>query len=150
MNVRRAASAFAAGALFSVGLIVAGMTVPGNIVGFLDFFGQWKPALALVMAGAVGVYAALYPRVLKRRSPLLSPAFELPEPSKIDARLLVGASAFGIGWGLGGFCPGPALATLGAGAAQGALFVGAMAAGIVLHHLACKPSAAAQTGDTCG
>lgn len=132
----RALSAFLAGALFSAGLVVAGMTQPANIVGFLDFFGNWKPALALVMGGAVSVYAALYPLVIKRRFPLFAPSFDLPAAAKIDARLLAGAGAFGIGWGLGGFCPGPALAALGAGGSEAAVFSAALAAGVILHHFA--------------
>ena len=132
----RSLSAFAAGILFSAGLVLAGMTKPENVVGFLDFFGEWKPALGLVMAGAVGVYAALFPLVLGRRVPLFAPAFDLPDASKPDSRLFIGAAAFGAGWGLGGFCPGPALVALGAGAPEAALFAAAMAAGVVLHHAA--------------
>ena len=151
MNGRRALAAFAAGLLFSAGLVISGMTMPQNVVGFLDFFGNWKPALAFVMAGAVGVYAVFYPLVLKRRVPLFAPAFDLPDAAKIDARLIVGSAAFGVGWGLGGFCPGPALAAMGAGAAQAALFAAALMAGVVLHHFAFQSGAPGAEGrNACG
>ncbi len=143
-------AAFAAGFLFSAGLALGGMTVPQNVVGFLDFFGHWNPALAFVMAGAVGVYAALFPLVIKKGAPLWAPAFELPKPSKPDARLFVGSAAFGAGWGLAGFCPGPALVTLGTGAAQAAIFIMAMAAGIVLHHFASRSAASDGGPQACG
>lgn len=149
--MRKVLAAFVAGFLFSIGLVITGMTHPENIVGFLDFFGNWRPELALVMAGAVGVYAVLYPLVLKRRFPLFAPAFDLPVVTKIDARLLIGAAAFGIGWGLGGFCPGPALTALGAGAVQAAVFVAALGVGVVLHHFAYKSGAPdAESNNSCG
>lgn len=144
-------ASFAAGLLFSSGLSIGGMTSPENIVGFLDFFGNWKPDLAFVMAGAVGVYAALFPLALKRRCPLFAPAFELPEAKRPDGRLFVGAAAFGAGWGLGGFCPGPALTALGMGARQAAVFAAAMMAGVVLHHFAVQGGApGAEDRDACG
>ncbi|MBI3297002.1 MAG: YeeE/YedE family protein [Elusimicrobia bacterium] len=147
----RALAAFAAGAMFSVGLTLGGMTDPANVVGFLDFFGAWRPALALVMAGAVGVYAALYPLVLKRGAPLFAPAFDLPDKTGLDARLFAGSAAFGAGWGLGGFCPGPALTALGAGAAEAAVFTAALAAGVVLHHFASGDGAPGGAGHgACG
>ena len=127
------------------------MTLPRNIVGFLDFFGDWKPALAFVMAGAVGVYAVLYPLVLRRKAPLFAPSFDLPGKGGFDARLFAGAAAFGAGWGLAGFCPGPALAALGAGAAQAAVFSAAMGVGIVLHHLAFRGGGSGPNGSgSCG
>lgn len=147
----RTLAAFFAGVLFAVGLVVSGMTQPANIIGFLDFFGAWKPALALVMAGGVGVYAALYPLVLKRRFPLFAPAFDLPDAAKIDARLLAGAAAFGAGWGLSGFCPGPALVALGSGAAPAAVFASAMGVGVTLHHFAYRSGEPGAEGySTCG
>ncbi|MBI5201435.1 MAG: YeeE/YedE family protein [Elusimicrobia bacterium] len=151
MNGKRSAAAFAAGLLFAAGLIISGMTQPANVVGFLDFFGDWKPALAFVMAGAVGVYASLYPIVLKRRVPLFAPAFDLPDATGVDARLIVGSAAFGAGWGLGGFCPGPALVALGSGAAEAGVFAAAMGAGVLLHHLAFQSGAPGGEGhNACG
>ena len=151
MNGRRALAAFAAGLLFSAGLVISGMTMPQNVVGFLDFFGDWKPALAFVMAGAVGVYAVFYPLVLKRRVPLFAPAFDLPDAAALDLRLFVGASAFGVGWGIGGFCPGPALTALGAGAVEAAVFAAAMAAGVFLHHCAFRSGTpGVETSSSCG
>ncbi|MFI5360377.1 MAG: DUF6691 family protein [Elusimicrobiota bacterium] len=146
-------AAFAAGFLFSVGLVLGGMTRPENVVGFLDFFGSWRPALALVMAGAVGVYAALFPLIVKRRAPLFAPVFELPGALKPDRRLFIGASAFGVGWGLAGFCPGPALVVLGAGAREAAIFTAAMAAGIILYRFVPQKDEGASAGEnenTCG
>jgi len=113
--------------------------MPENIVGFLDFFGHWKPALAGVMGGALGVYALLYPLVLKRKVPLFAPSFDLPGPGKPSARLLTGAALFGVGWGLSGVCPGPAVAALVTGAREAVVFAVALAAGISLFHLAFRP-----------
>ncbi|MCG3204641.1 MAG: hypothetical protein KCHDKBKB_01356 [Elusimicrobia bacterium] len=134
----RSLAAFGSGLMFSLGLVLAGMTQPANIVGFLDFFGNWKPALIFVMAGAVGVYALLYRIVLKRRSPLFAPSFDVPARDQVDAPLLVGSAAFGVGWGLGGFCPGPALVALGMGALQAVLFLAALLFGIVLYHFSSR------------
>lgn len=118
-----------AGSLFGVGLAVSGMTDPARVIAFLDVFGAWDPAaLLFVMAGAVGVYG-LGMLVLRRFAGLkLPPA----ESSPIDRRLVIGAAIFGVGWGLGGFCPGPALANLGALRIEALLFVPAMAIGMVL------------------
>ncbi len=129
-------SAFLAGVLFAAGLVISGMTQPEYIIGFLDFFGAWNPALAWVMAGAVGVYAAIYPLVMKRRAPLFESAFDVPAKQAIDLKLVIGSAAFGLGWGLNGFCPGPALVALGAGAAPAAVFTAAMVLGIFLHNVA--------------
>ncbi len=129
-------SAFVSGFLFSIGLVISGMTRPNNIIGFLDFFGEWEPALLFVMAGALGVYAALYPLVMKRRSPFFNKKFDIPQTKKLDAKLIVGAAAFGIGWGLGGFCPGPALASLGTGAVDVIVFFASFLVGVFLYRLA--------------
>ena len=119
-----------AGGLFGSGLAVSGMTDPARVIGFLDVFGAWDPALLFVMAGAVGVYG-LGMLVLRRFG---SQSLKLPSAasSPIDRRLVIGAAIFGVGWGLGGFCPGPALANLGALRAEALLFVPAMAIGMVL------------------
>ena len=119
-----------AGALFGIGLAVSGMTDPARVIGFLDFFGRWDPALIFVMGAAVGVYG-LGMLILRQRH---DKGIKLPSsaPGPIDSRLLVGATIFGIGWGLGGFCPGPALANLGALRLEALVFVPLMAVGMFM------------------
>src|SRR5436190_15030764 len=121
---------FLAGALFGAGLAISGMTDPGRVIGFLDVCGAWDPALLFVMAGAVGVYGT---GMLVLRH-LRSPNVQLPSAasSPIDRGLLVGAAVFGVGWGLSGFCPGPALANLGALRLSALVFVPAMIIGMLL------------------
>jgi uncharacterized membrane protein YedE/YeeE len=121
---------FVAGALFGTGLAVSGMTDPARVIGFLDVFGAWDPALLFVMAGAVGVYGLgmLILRRAKNRNLKLPSA----APSPIDRQLVIGATIFGVGWGLGGFCPGPALANLGALRIEALLFVPTIAIGMFL------------------
>lgn len=128
-------SEFAVGLLFGVGLILSGMTDPGKVIGFLDLFGPWDPSLALVMGGAilVGVFAFAIAR--KRTRTFLGGALHLPKSNDIDRRLVVGGLVFGAGWGLAGFCPGPALVSLGAGQPQAAVFVIAMLAGMGVFEL---------------
>ncbi len=128
----RAAIHLATGALFGAGLVVAGMTNPAKVVGFLDLFGAWDPSLAFVMGGAMLVFAIGSRFVLRRGAPLDGGAFPSAPSAKIDGRLLVGAGLFGAGWGLVGFCPGPALTNLGALRPEAALFVAVMAAGMVV------------------
>jgi uncharacterized membrane protein YedE/YeeE len=123
-----------AGALFGTGLAVSGMTDPARVIGFLDVFGKWDPALAFVMAGAVLVYG-IGMLILRRRAGVsLRLSYQLPstKSSPIDWRLVIGAAIFGVGWGLGGFCPGPALANLGALRIQALVFVPLMALGMFL------------------
>ena len=121
---------FLAGALFGMGLAISGMTDPGRVIGFLDLFGAWDPALLFVMAGAVGVYG-LGMLILRR---FQSRNLDLPsgKSSLIDRRLVIGSTIFGVGWGLGGFCPGPALANLSALRIEALLFVPTMAIGMLL------------------
>jgi uncharacterized protein len=121
---------FLAGALFGTGLAISGMTDPGRVIGFLDVFGAWDPALLFVMAGAVGVYG-LGMLILRR---FQDKSLKLPSTasSRIDRQLVAGAAIFGIGWGLGGFCPGPSLANLGALRIEALVFVPAMAMGMFL------------------
>jgi uncharacterized membrane protein YedE/YeeE len=121
-----------AGLLFALGLGLAGMTDPARVVGFLDVAGRWDPSLAFVMAGALGTYALARRVVLRRARPLLAPAFPAPGPRELDARLLTGAALFGVGWGLSGYCPGPAVASLAVGGRTVALFVAAMVSGMAL------------------
>jgi uncharacterized membrane protein YedE/YeeE len=119
-----------AGGLFGAGLAISGMTDPARVIGFLDLFGAWDPALLFVMAGAVGVYGL--GMLLLRRFASQSLKRPLASSSPIDRRLVIGAAIFGVGWGLGGFCPGPALANLAAVRAEALLFVPAMAIGMLV------------------
>lgn len=125
MNVatQRLLAALAAGLLFGVGLVVSQMSSPTKVLAFLDVAGNWDPSLALVMGAALLVTLPAFRLILGRSQPLFDERFHLPVNSSIDLRLLLGAAIFGIGWGLAGFCPGPALAALGAGQADPWLFV---------------------------
>jgi uncharacterized membrane protein YedE/YeeE len=125
----RAWTAFAAGLLFGLGLSLGGMTQPAVVLGFLDIFGAWDPRLVFVMAGAVLTTAIGYRLVLRRSRPLLAERFQWPTSRRIDARLIGGAALFGIGWGTAGYCPGPALASLGAGVPALLVLVACMIAG---------------------
>lgn len=107
--------AFVTGLLFALGLGISGMTLPQKVIGFLDVTGAWDPSLAFVMGGAVGVYAIAYQITRRMEKPRYAAKFHLPTSKQIDWRLLLGAALFGAGWGLGGFCPGPALVSLPAG-----------------------------------
>jgi uncharacterized membrane protein YedE/YeeE len=128
----RALLALVAGVLFGVGLAVSHMTNPAVVLGFLDVAGDWNPTLAFVMGGALAVTAAGYRLVLRRPQPLLEPSFQLPTRRDVDARLVAGAAVFGIGWGLVGLCPGPALAALASGLPGVLAFVAALAGGSLL------------------
>lgn len=125
-------AALFAGLLFGIGLIVSGMADPGKVLGFLDLAGAWDPSLALVMAGAIAVGAVAFGIAGKRTTSLLGLKMNLPSASRIDRRLVGGSLLFGIGWGIAGFCPGPALVALGMGQAKAAVFVLAMLAGMLL------------------
>ncbi len=120
---------WAAAFTFAVGLGLAGMTQPEKVRGFLDVAGHWDPTLALVMASAVGVTATLFPLILRRKVPLWAESFHLPTRTDIDVPLLGGAALFGVGWGLAGYCPGPALTSLATGDGTVVSFVIAMAVG---------------------
>jgi uncharacterized membrane protein YedE/YeeE len=139
--------AFATGALFAVGLLISGMTDPAKVIGFLDVGGAWDPTLAFVMAGAIAVHAPFVRFARRLRAPLLAPAFHGPSRAAVDPTLAAGAAVFGAGWGVSGYCPGPALVSLGAGAAPVVVFVGATIAGIAVTRVvqraanASKPSA---------
>jgi uncharacterized membrane protein YedE/YeeE len=128
--------ALAAGLLFGVGLILSGMIDPAKVQNFLDIAGAWDPSLAFVMVGAIGVAAPGFWLVRKRPAPLTNAQFHVPPAdAPIDRRLLIGAGVFGIGWGLAGFCPGPALASLSLGAPATLVFVAAMVAAIGVSNL---------------
>ena len=125
-------TAFLAGLLFGIGLIVAGMADPHKVLAFLDLAGHWDPSLALVMVGAIAVAVVGFRLAARRSSSLLGLPIHLPLVRHLDRRLLLGSLAFGVGWGLVGLCPGPAVVALGAGTAKAATFVLAMVAGMVL------------------
>lgn len=125
-------TAFGSAFLFAVGLGIGGMLDPANVLGFLDFAGAWDPALMGVMGGGILVYAALHRLVLKRGRPLFHDAFTLPSRTRADARLLTGAVVFGVGWGLGGVCPGPAITSTFGGMTGMWIFIAAMFVGFVL------------------
>jgi len=151
MNARKqVVLAGLSGIIFSTGLVLAGMTRPGKVVAFLDFFGDWDPSLAFVMGGAAAVYLVTFQGFAKRRkAPIAAPAFHLPTRSDIDVPLLVGGGLFGIGWGLGGFCPGPALSSIGSGSVDVLTFVIAMFAGMgirtILNRRGSVPDPSTQT-----
>lgn len=130
--MKPAAAAAASGALFGVGLAVSGMTRPEKVVGFLDLAGAWDASLAFVMVGAIVVHFIAYRLARRRLAPLFDTRFHLPTRRDIDRRLVIGAAVFGIGWGLGGFCPGPAIVAAASGAVPAIAFVAAMTVGIVL------------------
>lgn len=120
------------GLLFGLGLVISGMTQPAKVVGFLNFFGDWDPSLAFVMGGAVVVNTIIFRLTKKRSRPLLGPKFHMPTKDEIDWRLIAGSALFGVGWGLAGYCPGPGITALVSMQAPALVFVGAMAAGMVL------------------
>jgi len=123
------------GLVFGIGLIVAGMTNPAKVLGFLDLAGRWDPSLALVMAGAILVALPAFRVAARRRQSLLGEPMRLPTATRIDRRLVLGSLAFGAGWGLAGFCPGPALASLTTGAVQPLIFCAAMLVGMGIFEL---------------
>lgn len=131
-------AALGSGALFGVGLAMAGMTDPRRVLGFLDLFGAFDPTLLFVLGGAVATTALLFRPVLRRGRPVWGDAFQLSTLRHVDRRLLGGAALFGIGWGLAGYCPGPALAGLGIASREAAWFVPAMIAGLLLHRLVAR------------
>ncbi|WP_293775647.1 YeeE/YedE family protein [uncultured Oxalicibacterium sp.] len=121
-----------AGLLFGCGLILSGMTQPGKVIGFLDLAGNWDPSLAFVMGGALLVAIPAFWFAQRRQSTLLGDLIALPTVRQIDRRLVLGATTFGIGWGLAGYCPGPAIASLISGNLQAVTFVVAMLVGMLL------------------
>lgn len=125
--------ALLSGLVFGIGLILAGMTNPLKVKGFLDMAGAWDPSLALVMGGAIALGVFVFARAAKRERSWTGSSMEIPANRTIDTRLVLGGVLFGMGWGLGGFCPGPALVALGSGMGSAGLFVAAMVVGMVLH-----------------
>lgn len=127
----RSVGGLMAGLMFGAGLSISGMINPAKVIGFLDLAGNWDPSLAFVMLGGVLVTAVGYRIVLRRGQPIFEPGFSLPTRRDVDPSLLLGAGIFGVGWGLGGYCPGPALAGLGFGRVETFAFVAAMVVGMV-------------------
>ena len=124
---------FICGVLFSIGLIISGMTQPQKVVGFLDVFGEWDLSLAFVMFGAVISFLVLQLWIQRKFSiPLLGGSFQLPPNKYLDRSLIIGAFLFGSGWGLGGYCPGPAITSLGSGSLNAMTFVFSMGIGMLL------------------
>jgi uncharacterized membrane protein YedE/YeeE len=131
---------FLIGLLFGLGLILSGMTDPGKVIGFLDLAGAWDPSLAFVMGGAIAVGFFAFAAAKKRTAAFLGGAMQLPMARDIDRRLVIGSLVFGVGWGLAGFCPGPAVVATGAGHWQALLFTLAMLAGMAVHELSSQPA----------
>ena len=125
--------ALLSGTLFGLGLAISGMVNPATVLAFLDVAGAWDPTLAFVMLGALAVTTPAFRYVLKRRQPWFAPGFTLPTRTDLEPRLILGAALFGIGWGLAGLCPGPAVTALVSGKGAVYAFVAAMLAGFLLH-----------------
>ena len=132
---------FLVGLLFGVGLILAGMSDPSKVLGFLDLAGTWDPSLAFVMGGGILVGLGAFAVAKKRTTNFLGGAIHLPTSAVIDKRLIGGSLLFGAGWGLAGFCPGPAIVSLGAGQPKAAAFVVAMLVGMAVFEIAQRPKA---------
>ena len=128
-------AAFLSGLVFGLGLILSGMANPAKVLGFLDLAGAWDPSLALVMGGAIAAAVAPFAWARKRQKSLLGAPMQLPTSTRLDRRLVLGSLVFGVGWGLAGFCPGPALVGLGMGVPQASVFVLAMLTGMGLFEL---------------
>lgn len=126
-------NAFLCGLVFGLGLLVSGMANPAKVLGFLDLAGHWDPSLAFVMAGAIALAAVGFRLARTRKTSVLGAPMQLPTATRIDARLVGGSLLFGVGWGLAGFCPGPALVNAGSGEPRAWLFVAAMLAGMALY-----------------
>ncbi len=129
----RRLSEFFVGLIFGGGLIISGMTNPAKVIGFLDISGAWDPSLMMVMGGAVGIGLIGFWIAKTRRDSVFGRVINLNDTKPVDVRLVAGAAVFGIGWGLSGLCPGPAIAALGTGEFNAILFVIAMGAGMGLH-----------------
>ena len=130
--------ALLAGLIFGLGLIVSGMANPEKVIGFLNIFGRWDPSLAFVMGGAIFIGVFSFKYIVKREKTLLGGSLHLSNEKSINKRLIFGSLIFGLGWGVAGFCPGPALVSLGMGSLKGAMFVIAMLAGMLAFKLVQK------------
>ena len=145
--MKSAVAAFAAGLIFAIGLGMSGMTDANKVIGFLNLAGDWDPSLAFVMVGAIGVHLALYRLSIGRPSPLFAEEFRIPTSREINTPLVGGAALFGIGWGLSGFCPGPALVSTMSFGPTALVFVGAMLSGMLLHRLTAERPSHTQTNE---
>jgi uncharacterized membrane protein YedE/YeeE len=132
LSTKRTVGALASGFVFGTGLVVSGMSDPKRVLAFLDLSGRWDPSLLLVMLAAVGVYFAAFRWSRRRRTAINGDPFMLPSRQRLDARLLVGAALFGVGWGISGFCPAPSIVALASGAPEVIVFVAASLAGSAL------------------
>ena len=132
------ATAFIAGLVFGLGLLLSGMANPSKVQNFLDFFGTWDPSLGLVMGGAIAMGLVAFSWAKGHKTSVLGEPMELPTATVVDGKLLTGAAMFGVGWGLAGFCPGPAVMNLVTLQMEVWLFVGAMILGMLLQHLCAK------------
>ena len=141
-------AAFVVGVTFALGLGIGGMTQPTRVLAFLDVAGSWDPSLAFVMLGAVTVYGVAFPNVMRRQRPAFASTFAVPSRRDVDTRLLGGALVFGVGWGLAGLCPGPALTALASGEPRVLFFVAAMSTGIAAHQLVERTLAARAAATT--
>ncbi|MEN0059646.1 MAG: DUF6691 family protein [Bdellovibrio sp.] len=133
--MKNALAAFAVGFIFSLGLGLSGMTQPQKVIGFLDLFGDWDPSLIFVMLGAIGVHFVTYKLIRRRSSPLLSPTWQVPTKKEITPALVIGSLLFGTGWGLAGFCPGPAITSLASFEMKPLLFVVSMLVGMIFFRI---------------
>ena len=133
-------TALLAGLLFGGGLLISAMTNPAKVIGFLDVFGRWDPSLAFVMIGAIGVHFLALRRIMALPRPLLGGVFQRPERTAIDAPLLVGAALFGVGWGLGGVCPGPGIVDAASGSGYAIVFMIGMLLGVVAEQRLVEPT----------
>ncbi|MGZ3771224.1 MAG: DUF6691 family protein [Bdellovibrio sp.] len=125
-------TSFVVGFIFAVGLGISGMTQPQKVVGFLDLFGSWDPSLIFVMVGAIGVHFFTYKLIRRRKSPLFAANWQVPTKTEITPALVIGAVIFGMGWGLGGYCPGPALTSLASFGSRPLIFIVSMLVGMVI------------------
>ena len=133
-----------AGLLFGTGLAIAGMTRADKVIAFLDLADQWDPSLAFVMVGAIGVHLVLFRLILRRDTPVLGGAFQVPSRSDITPQLVGGASLFGIGWAIGGYCPGPGIASVGSGSPHVIAFMVALVAGMLAYGMVGRSTVAAE------
>jgi len=132
--VKSLTTIFLAGIIFALGLGISGMTDTNKVIGFLNLAGDWDVSLAFVMIGAIGMHLALFRLILKRSAPVFGSEFHLPTRKDIDTRLVIGSALFGVGWGLGGFCPGPGIVSGASLGVEALIFVAGMTGGMLVFH----------------